>query len=107
VRRRALVAPACLSLLAALAILLCGLHLAEGLLMAAPAVALLLPLLAGRYVGERALEAVRAVRSRTAAPRRRARIVVANRRRPALALVPRGGLLLAAALATRPPPALG
>ncbi len=78
--------------------------LTEVLAYAAPLVVLLLPLLAGRFVGEERI-------ARAAARIRRAR-----RPRPALAaapitwlrgmtLIPRGGRLLARALAVRPPPA--
>src|SRR6185295_7600191 len=69
---------------------LLGLHvggLDTGLLFLAPAFVLLLPLLAGRYVGERVLAPLRAAVRRATAralrlPRRAAR------------LVPRGGLLV-------------
>jgi hypothetical protein len=77
----------------------------EGLVMLAPALAFAVPLLAGRYVGERTIQRVRAARVPVSTPRRRAGAAV-PRRRLSLALVPRGGLLLAASLATRPPPAL-
>jgi hypothetical protein len=71
-------------------------------LLAAPVLVFGLPLLAGRYVGEEQLA-------------RLAAAFVAARRRPAAALVPtvrraphavpRGGRLIAASLAVRPPPA--
>jgi hypothetical protein len=77
----------------------------EGLVVLAPSLALALPLLAGRYLGERTIERVRTARATVPAPRRDRR-AAAPRRRPTLALVPRGGLLLASSLATRPPPAL-
>ncbi len=80
--------------------------LAEGLVMLAPALLLALPLLAGRYVGEDAIDRVRAARAAAPAPRR-GRAPRASRPRPVLALVPRGGLLLASSLATRPPPVFG
>src|SRR6202165_2632037 len=73
-----------------------------GLLFLAPAVLLALPLLAGRYVGAERLSRV-ADRSATGV------------RRPALAFLaprapwrtlPRGGLLIAASLAVRPPPSV-
>jgi hypothetical protein len=73
--------------------------------MLAPALAFAVPLLAGRYVGERTIHRVRAARAVAPTPRRRTGAAIA-RRRPSLALVPRGGLLLASSLATRPPPAL-
>jgi hypothetical protein len=78
----------------------------EGLVMLAPALLFAVPLLAGRYVGERAIGRVRDARAGASAPRRRSTAAV-PRRRPSLALVPRGGLLLASSLATRPPPTLG
>jgi hypothetical protein len=77
----------------------------EGLVMLAPALAFAVPLLAGRYVGERTIHRVRAARAGAPTARRRS-TAAAPRRRPSLALVPRGGLLLASSLATRPPPAL-
>ena len=76
----------------------------EGLVMLVPALAFAVPLLAGRYIGERTIERVRAARAAT--PARRRSTVAVPRRRPSLTLVPRGGLLLAASLATRPPPSL-
>jgi hypothetical protein len=77
----------------------------EGLVMLAPALAFAVPLLAGRYVGERTITRVRSARAGAPTRRRRGAVAV-PRRRPSLALVPRGGLLLASSLATRPPPAL-
>jgi len=77
----------------------------EGLVMLAPALAFAVPLLAGRYLGERAIERARTARTAAPAPRRRS-TAAAPRRRPSLAVVPRGGLLLASSLATRPPPSL-
>ncbi|MEA2284046.1 MAG: hypothetical protein QOJ21_89 [Solirubrobacteraceae bacterium] len=72
-------------------------------LLAAPALILLLPLLAGRYVGEDGLARLSAllapVRRRPAAAR-----ATAPRRAPRV--LPRGGRLIAAALAERGPPAL-
>lgn len=73
----------------------------EGVAMLAPALALLATLLAGRYLGEEAIDRVR--RTRRAPSARRAgpaRPVL----RGAVRHVPRGGLLLASSLATRPPP---
>jgi hypothetical protein len=71
-------------------------------LIAVPALLLLLPLVAGRYVG-----AERLVRLARRVPRPRlprgARALV--RRRPALRSAPRGGLLIAVSLARRGPPA--
>ncbi|WP_259312472.1 hypothetical protein [Capillimicrobium parvum] len=77
----------------------------DGLAMVAPALLLLLPLLAGRYVGEEALGRVRHARGAPPLRRRGARPAAPSH--PAVALVPRGGLLLASSLATWPPPALG
>jgi hypothetical protein len=82
------------------ALWLAGLHvggLDTGLLFLAPAFVLLLPLLAGRYPGERAL-APRVAPVRRAAPFRLALP------RPALRLAPRGGLLVGCSLAGRAPP---
>jgi hypothetical protein len=88
-----------LALAAALALL--GLHLAgldTGLLFLAPAFALTLPLLAGRYPGESVI-----VRTRRR-PRRR-RLEPRPSARPPARLLPRGGLLVGHALAGRAPPA--
>lgn len=78
-----------------------GVH--SDLLLAAPVLVFALPLLAGRYVGEEQLA-------------RLAAAFVVARRRPAAQLVPtarraphslpRGGRLIAASLAVRPPPVL-
>jgi hypothetical protein len=78
--------------------------LSEGFALLAPALLLALPLLAGRYVGEDVLERVRAARTPRVAPRRERRPRVPRLRRGARP-APRGGLLLAAHLAHRPPPA--
>jgi len=80
---------------------LAGLHvggLDTGLLFLAPAFLLLLPLLAGRYVGERVLA--------VAPPARRTVVRAVHRPRPATRLVPRGGLLVGCSLAGRAPPAV-
>ena len=77
-----------------------GLHvggLETGLLFLTPAFVLLLPLLAGRYVGERALTPL--VR-----PVRRAVAAAFHLARPRARLVPRGGLLVGCSLAGRAPP---
>ena len=78
----------------------------EGVAMLVPAMLLALPLLAGRYVGEEAIERARLARDPVAPGRRRA-----PGRSPSLrattVVIPRGGLLLASSLATRPPPSLG
>ena len=93
-----------LRVLAGVAVLLglwlVGLHLGgleTGLLFLAPAFLLALPLLAGRYPGERAL-APRAV------PVRRAVAGGLHLPRPRVRLVPRGGLLVGCSLAGRAPP---
>jgi hypothetical protein len=70
------------------------------LLLAAPALFLFLPLLAGRYVGEQRL---RTLAVRHAAPVRAPSVARAIPR-AARALLPRGGRLIAAALAERGPP---
>ena len=70
-------------------------------LIAVPALLLLLPLVAGRYVGAERL--VRLAR-RAPGPRPRTGARPAVRRRPALRPGPRGGLLIAVSLARRGPP---
>jgi hypothetical protein len=87
--------------LALAALTLVGVH--GDVLLAVPALLFALPLLAGRYVGEERLA-------------RLAAAFVTTRRRPAGSLrttarrrmlaVPRGGRLIAASLAVRPPPAV-
>jgi hypothetical protein len=72
------------------------------LLLAAPVVMLLLPLLTGRYVGEDALVAL-AVRSRP--PRARSAASPPVSPRPPRVLA-RGGRLIGSALAERGPPAV-
>jgi len=77
--------------------------LGDGFVMLAPALALALPLLAGRYLGEEAIERVLvALAARTASRGRPCQIAP---RHPRVPLLPRGGRLIAASLATRPPPA--
>lgn len=71
-------------------------------LLAAPALALVLPLLAGRYFGEGRLARLAAA---FAPPRRRAAAVLCAKVPRAPRAMPRGGRLIATALATRPPPA--
>jgi hypothetical protein len=74
-------------------------------LLAAPLLALLVPLLAGRYLGEERIErlaAARAPRCHTVPARR----VAPPALRPPRVLLPRGGRLLATSLAVRPPPLL-
>jgi hypothetical protein len=77
---------------------------AELLAYAAPLFLLAVPLLAGRYVGEERLERlrVRGLRAR----RRRTAVAVRPVVRRSDALLPRGGRLIAEALAVRPPPGL-
>jgi hypothetical protein len=104
--RRALLSLVVASLALAAWVLVHGVGFSgEGLVMLAPALAFAVPLLAGRYVGERTIERVRAARASAPMPRPRPGVAIPHRR-PSLALVPRGGLLLASSLATRPPPAL-
>jgi hypothetical protein len=77
-------------------------HLHADALIAVPALLLLLPLAAGRYVGSERL--VRLAR-RVPRPRLPRGARAAARRRPALRVAPRGGLLIAVSLARRGPPA--
>ena len=72
------------------------------LVYAAPLVLIGLPLLAGRYLGEDTLERLR--RAPGTCPRRRRPAQVMGGRRGAV-LLPRGGRLIAHALAERGPPA--
>jgi hypothetical protein len=72
-------------------------------LLAAPALILLLPLLAGRYVGE---DGIRRLCAMLAPLRRRPGSARAPQSRRAPRVLPRGGRLIAAALAERGPPAL-
>jgi hypothetical protein len=76
--------------------------LSPDVLLAVPALMLVLPLLAGRYVGEDGL--VR-LAGRLILARRRSPSRIGERRR-APRLLPRGGRLIAAALAERGPPAV-
>lgn len=77
----------------------------SGALYFAPLVTLLVPLLLGRYVGEEPLARLRERVARTLPRARREAARPASVRAPR-ALFPRGGRLLAAHLAVRPPPAL-
>jgi hypothetical protein len=82
------------------ALWLLGLHvggLDTGLLFLAPAFVLLLPLLAGRYVGERGLAPLAGRVRRTVA-------AALHRPRPRARVAPRGGLLVGCSLAGRAPP---
>jgi hypothetical protein len=72
-------------------------------LLAAPGLLLLLPLLAGRYVGEERITRLTACLS---ARRRRPVSLRAARPRRAPRVLARGGRLIAVALAHRGPPAL-
>jgi hypothetical protein len=79
---------------------LVGLHvggLDTGLLFLAPAFVLLLPLLAGRYLGEDALAPF-------GEPVRRVVAAAIHRVRPRARVAPRGGLLVGCSLAGRAPP---
>jgi hypothetical protein len=79
---------------------LLGLHLGgldTGLLFLAPAFLLLLPLLAGRYLGADRLAA-------RCAPVQRRIAAAIHLPRPRVRLVPRGGLLVGCSLAGRAPP---
>jgi hypothetical protein len=97
--RSILLALATLSL--ALAVLQSVAGVTPDVLLAVPALLLLLPLLAGRYLGEDRLARLAA---RAFAPRRRSAACLGARRRTPRVL-PRGGRLIAAALAERGPPA--
>ncbi|MDX6688739.1 MAG: hypothetical protein QOG15_196 [Solirubrobacteraceae bacterium] len=87
--------------LAVAALTLVGVH--SDILLALPVLLFALPLLAGRYVGEEHL--ARLAATFVADRRRPAGSVATTARRCPLA-VPRGGRLIAASLAVRPPPAL-
>jgi hypothetical protein len=92
--------------LAALTVLFAVVQSATGIsgdvLLAAPALILLLPLLAGRYVGEDGIARLTAC---LAPPRRRPLAGRAARPRRAPRVLARGGRLIAVALAQRGPPA--
>jgi hypothetical protein len=76
--------------------------LSPDVLLAVPALLLALPLLAGRYVGE---DGLARLAGRALVSRRRSPGTLGSRRR-APRVLPRGGRLLAAALAERGPPTL-
>jgi hypothetical protein len=86
--------------LALASLTLLGVH--SDVLLAAPVLVFGLPLLAGRYVGEQQL--ARLVAAFVGARRRPAGTITPHARRSVRRL-PRGGRLIAAALAVRPPPA--
>lgn len=92
----------CAAAMASLLVLVAGVAGHEGLVAyAAPVLVVVLPLLAGRYLGEEQL--VRAV-VRARRERRRPVVVAPISARPVSALFPRGGRLIASSLAKRPPP---
>jgi hypothetical protein len=72
-------------------------------LLSAPFVVFVVPLLVGRYLGEEQL--ARLAAAFVATPRRRAAALRPTARR-VVQLLPRGGHLIATSLAVRPPPAL-
>ena len=74
----------------------------DQLVFAAPLFLLSVPLLAGRYVGEDTLERLR--RETPARRRPCSRGAAPSGTRLAAVLLPRGGRLIAEALAVRPPP---
>src|SRR5215208_986206 len=74
----------------------------DQLVYAAPLFLLSVPLLAGRYVGEDKLERLR--REAPARRRTRSRSGAPSGARRTAVLLPRGGRLIAEALAVRPPP---
>jgi hypothetical protein len=76
------------------------LHLSSGVLFVLPALLLAVPLLFGRYLGERTLSRL----AGKLTPQRPRRTAARPRVRPTLVLLPRGGRLIAASLAVRPPP---
>jgi hypothetical protein len=101
-RDRRLLAGVALAALLALALLVH--HAGTEALLAAPLLALLAPLLAGRYLGEAQIERLAASRARGGHTVARARRSSARLRAPQV-LLPRGGRLIATSLAVRPPPA--
>jgi hypothetical protein len=96
--RYVLLALATLSL--AFAVVQSATGISPDVLLAVPVLLLLLPLLAGRYVGE---DGLARLAGRSLAPRRRSPASIGARRR-APRMLPRGGRLIAAALAERVPP---
>ena len=75
----------------------------EAILYLLPLFALAVPLLRGRFLGERAIANMR---ERLASPRLPRAARVAASPRGTTTVLPRGGRLLASHLAVRPPPAL-
>lgn len=73
----------------------------DTLLFLAPALLIVAPLIAGRYLGEELIAKLVAKRDR---PPRRSAVVAARVPRPPLAWSPRGARLLAFSRAERPPP---
>jgi hypothetical protein len=101
-RFRQVVGLACVALVAA-AGLLDGGASATGVMYLVPLLALLVPLAAGRFPGERTLLRIgHGRRVRRSAPRPVGEVRV---HRAPSRLLPRGGRLIASALAVRPPPA--
>ncbi len=98
--RQLLLGLAALTLALALATVVVGVP--ADALLAAPVLVFALPLLAGRYVGEEQLARLAAS---FLGARRRPAATVASRARRCAGALPRGGRLIAAALAVRPPPA--
>jgi hypothetical protein len=92
-----------LAALASLAVLVAGLFGHEALIAhAAPLFVVLIPLLAGRYLGE---ERIACAAKRLRPPRRRpSPLALPLAWLRGVAFLPRGGRLLACALAVRPPP---
>ena len=97
--RRLLVLATCVTSALVLVLALAG-H-PELLAYASPLLVVALPLVAGRYVGEQSLERMR---RHPARPRARRALVVRPAVRRGFGVVPRGGQLIAAALAERGPP---
>src|SRR3954454_15219502 len=83
-----------------LAVLQSATGVSPDVLLAVPGLLLVLPLLAGRYVGE---DRLADLAGRAIAPRRRSPVSLGARRR-APRVLPRGGRLIPAALAERGPP---
>jgi hypothetical protein len=86
--------------LALASLTLMGVH--SDVLLAAPVLVFALPLLAGHYVGEERLARLAAA---FLGSRRRPAVTIAPHVRRSERRLPRGGRLIAAALAVRPPPA--